>query len=114
MKYVKRQLELIRDLVDEMLEKTEERSWWSGRKEAGSWKKRKMSDEKSYRATSLVMAVLQCLLLLAIGISISLPLLILMAIGYRTLVIFILGVLVTIIVWHLYELNMKTEKERLG
>jgi len=28
MKYVKRQLELIRDLVDEMLEKTEDRSWW--------------------------------------------------------------------------------------
>lgn len=29
MKYVKRQLELIRDLVDEMLRKTDERSWWS-------------------------------------------------------------------------------------
>ena len=28
MKYVKRQLELIRDLVDEMLKKTEGRSWW--------------------------------------------------------------------------------------
>ena len=28
MRYVKRQLELIRDLVDEMLKKTGERSWW--------------------------------------------------------------------------------------
>ena len=28
MKYVKRQLEIIRDLVDDMLRKTEERSWW--------------------------------------------------------------------------------------
>jgi len=28
MKYVRRQLEIIRDLVDDMLRKTEERSWW--------------------------------------------------------------------------------------